>query len=320
MSHELDGHYEALDGQGDFKNLRWKVTPSMRSNYLLRRTVGKILSLIPKSQKILSVFSGIFRSLENVLRTEQQTRQYIKILESNNPKTLEFDSGYGYETEIRELDTAIKYYKELNGQNVNTLRSESGVLYKHVLKILDDLVAKDKEIRKLLDFGVCYGHIVSEVAKRFPHISSYGIDRSGLTKVFNEFLFQDLNNLHIESGDVFDLFKDTDFQKGIFFHSRTLVLLPPSFLDKLYQSVHEAGFKYILGAEQFGISWQTGKPFRLSEEKTDSVVYRNHMFLHNYPEILLRANYRIQYGKILKTNHPDPNLRIFVFLASRLND
>lgn len=307
------GEYSFSRDGTNFKACQLKPNPRMRASYLFRRTVGKTLKYTPGAEKFLELSNRVITKLQNALRTEKSVDRYLKLLATNDQNAHTFDSGYGYEDEIWEINAAIQYYNEVHK---NILFSND--LFQRLVNIISAIKEKEPSVKKFLDFGVSYGYLIAELGKTYPDIQATGIDRSKLTKIFNESLFHDIPNVQFESGDVFDTLINNDFTGGCFLHTRTLSLLPPNFITRLYKQAFDSGFKYILGAEHWGTSWQTGKPMSLSQSKQDSVLFRNHMFLHNYPEFLLRANYQIEWAEIRKAiNHPDPNLHIFIFLAKR---
>ena len=113
------------------------------------------------------------------------------------------------------------------------------------------------------------------------------MDRGLFTKLYNENLFNEIKNLEFKSVDIFDFLKnEKNAGNSVFFHMRTMPYLPPSFVSKLYKAVFAAGYKYIVGVEQVGISRVTYQDFDFSEELRPSVIFRDEMFIHNYPGLL----------------------------------
>lgn len=84
---------------------------------------------------------------------------------------------------------------------------------------------------------------------------------------------------------------------------------------KLYRAVRAAGFSYVYGTEQYGISRQTGKNFDFSFEHRASVVYRDFMYIHNYPEILKDCGFDLIRIDSIKTDHPHQDYRVLSFVA-----
>jgi hypothetical protein len=165
---------------------------------------------------------------------------------------------------------------------------------------------------------VSYGNVDAELSNRYPNVRFIGIDRSKLTKTFNEIQFASIHNLEFVAGDIFEYLSNNSFQNGIFFTSRTMMIFPKTFVEKLYGAVTRAGFKYIVGLEPVGISRQTGKPYVFSDADQPSVVYTNKMFIHNYPAILQKSGYSVLETGLIKTNNGHKDFRIIKFIGRHL--
>lgn len=229
---------------------------------------------------------------------------------------LNFDSGYGYDDELQELNVA-KYYRQqlLLGDKLE--QSESLELYDYAIKEISDFIVRNKQIKRVINFGVSFGYIDSVLAKKFPDIAFVGIDRSILTKSFNEENFGDISNLSFKAQDIFEFLKTEDFNNSLLIHIRTLTVLPEKFVADLYRSASNAGINFIAGFEQCGVSRQTNAPFNFSDAYKESVVYRTIMLIHNYPELLKRFGYNIIGSELLKTRHKDEDYRILAFKAKK---
>jgi len=228
-------------------------------------------------------------------------------------------SEYGYAGDVffNEIFTAHKYKKQIdegfNGPN------ESKSLYEHIIKESTNLLLRS-HAPYYFNFGISYAYTDAILAKEFPKTEFYGIERTDAARIYNQLYFSDIKNLRISSGDVFDLFAKQRFDGGVFFHSRTLLLLPQEFIRKLYLSVREAGFTYILATEQFGISRETGLPYEFSYDYQDSVVYRHFMYIHNWPNILKECGFDLERIDSVKTEHPHADFRILSFCAKAMNE
>jgi hypothetical protein len=226
----------------------------------------------------------------------------------------DLDSKYGYSGDVfaHEVKTALSYQNQIAKGFPNP--SESKKLYEHIIN-LSNSVLETQEIPVYLNFGVSYAYTDAILARKFSKTKFFGIERTAAAKVVNQPLTLEIKNLEMLSGDVFDLFAQRRFDGGILFHSRTLLLLPQDFVRKLYKAAHEAGFRYIIGTEQYGISRQTGKPYEFSYEYQDSVVFRSFMYIHNWPNILKDCGFELQQIESIKTDHPHADYRIMSFLA-----
>ena len=194
--------------------------------------------------------------------------------------------------------------------------SESKLIYEHIDNILTDLFSTT-EIKTFVNFGVSYAHIDSVIASKFSEINFIGIDRSILTKAFNESKFDHLRNLQFINNDIFHFLDKNKVERGVFFHTRTLCLLPKVFIERLYKAVASTKFQYIVCVEQIGISRQTFQPYQFSEEDQPSVAFRGEMFIHNYPALLKSAGFSIERSELVKTDHPHEDYHFISITAKR---
>ncbi len=308
----------AMTSPEDLSHLTMPVSIAARCNYQLRQVIAHTSNTVPGARTVLRLAQKVLTHLNNIDNAFQQTRLFsgrISVGSEPSRSALSFESGFGYTSEFRELEVAEYYRQQLIQGDWDKQKTESGDLYAAILPLLSKLLSEGMA-RDVLDFGVSYGHVDSQIAEWFPNVRFTGIDRSIMTKVFNEQYFQ-LPNLAFVAGDVFEHIDSHPWVDAVLFHMRTLVCLPQSFVEDLYAKCSRAGFKYIVGAEQCGLSWQTGKPYEFSFDEQSSVVFRNCMFIHNYPGILKQAGYRLKEARLLKTRHPDPNYRLLLFSAER---
>jgi len=68
--------------------------------------------------------------------------------------------------------------------------------------------------------------------------------------------------------------------------------------------------------EQIGVSREISKPFEFSDKPAPSLLYRNFMFIHNYPNILEETGFKPDDIELVKTNHPHGDYRILSFVAA----
>ena len=244
---------------------------------------------------------------------EAKTGRTIKIHDTQDIEDAQsFDSPFGYEDDFQELECAVKYNKQI--QAGFPTPSESKILYEKVTEHLTNIFQKES-IPVFLNFGINLAHIDNLLAEKFPEINFIGIDRSKLTKAFNETLFPPKRNLELIAGDIFELLSTRDFNGGVFFHMRTCTFLPSGFLQELYSAVRKAGFRYIVGFEPMGISRQTGMPYVFSLDRQESVAYRGHAYIHNYPNYLLENGFSVAHSELIKTGHAHEDYRIVNFVA-----
>lgn len=258
--------------------------------------------------------SYIHSRIINIRTIRENYARSLKRLSSTDKSGYDLNSEYGYAGDvfINELTTAHKYKKQID-EGFNG-PSESRRLYEHIVDVSTDLLERT-HAPCYYNFGVSYAYTDSILARKFPTVSFFGIERTDAARVYNERFFGALQNLKVQSGDVFELFEKNRFDGGVFFHSRTLLLLPQEFIRQLYVAVRKAGFEYIVGAEQYGISRQVGRAYEFSYEYQDSVVYRDFMYIHNWPNILKDCGFELQRIESITTDHPHADFRILSFEA-----
>lgn len=191
-----------------------------------------------------------------------------------------------------------------------------GVLYDKIIKTVSTLIRR-KHCPIMLNFGVCYAHVDSILAKKFPHTRFIGVDRSHLTKEFNETLFPHIQNLSFVGGDILDYIQNVSFTDAIFFHSRTLVYLPQNFVENLYKEVFSTGFKYVVGFETIGVPWGAFKPYEFSDEFQPSVAFKGPLINHNYPCLLKQAGYDVEKIDLISVKK-SYSQRVVFFVARRI--
>jgi hypothetical protein len=223
------------------------------------------------------------------------------------------DTGY---TGDHEIMTFLQYRSQLRDERSLNL-SESRVLYEKIIDTVSDVLESSIDIKTMVNFGVSYAYIDSVLARRFPQVQFVGVDRSPFTKALNEVEFSEVPNMHFFADDIFRHLKHNSYSDGLFFHSRIGLLLNRPTVENIYRTAFNAGFKLIIGFEQFGLSRETVMPFTFSLRDTGSVHFRGNMFIHNYPSLLLKAGYRLEMFEIFKTGHPAPDFRIAAFVARK---
>lgn len=305
------------------EKLALKPTSAEKSSYRFRRVLMKTAAF-PGVHGLGQALIKIGSRIENFHRLAAQQGSLFdakgKDLKRGPESASSFESGFGYEDEFVELKAAAYYRAQIEAGNLDRQKTESGALYREVIESLSSRLRKG-DIKTVLNFGVSYAHVDTQLAAAFPDVRFVGLERSKLTTTYNQNIFGDLPNVSFVASDVFDHLKANRYDDALFLHIRTLTLLPESFVDKLYGAAAEAGFADIAGFEQCGISYETHEPyaFDLDPEKP-SVNYRSGMFIHNYPGKAAKHGFDLRYAKLLKTNHPESTYRIACFRSSKTAD
>jgi len=279
--------------------------------YYIFRVCGCILSYIPCSRQALSFSQLILYNLNRANHSEVAYRLNKKKAIGGISNPVDFDSGYGYENSDEERRVALMYKAEIISGNY--LNRESPALYSHAISVLSDLVEKNN-VLQVVNFGVCYAHVDSVLAKKHNDVKFVGIDRSKAIKQLNEEEFR-FDNLSFIAGDVMDWINtQKDLSDTLFYSMRTCVLLPQEFIEKLYKRLAERNCYLIVGFEPFGLSRKTNSFYEQAECKKESVLFRDTMYLHNYMGVLYSNGYEMK-GYYIKTAHIDKDYRILSFIA-----
>ncbi len=297
-----------------YEHLTMPVTMRGWCDYQTRQTIAGMFSYMPGSGKLLQLLN----KLTNIERSRNLTSELQKAAAQAEQKAADaqtFRAGFVCEHSVREMECGEHYRQELLIGDWGKQQTESGDLYATFIPLVADLI-RSKQLQHVLNFGVSYAHIDSQLAQQFPQVQFTGVGRSPVTRYYNEQFFN-LPNLRFESADMSEVLARQDWKQSVLLHTRTLSSMIPAFTERFYRAVAKAGCEHILLAEPCGISWETGKPYVFSDTPQRSVVLRNFMYIHNYPGLLQAAGYKIHHSTLLKTHHPDPNFRLVIIAASK---
>lgn len=174
-------------------------------------------------------------------------------------------------------------------------------------QILTQILRSDPECRAVIDFGALYAKPDADVARAFPHVTVYGVDRSELIKGMNIGAFPEIENLQFIASDILEFLRGhNDLRGGLLVHALTGICILPRMIEKLYAQCAVAGIKHIALVELSGYSHQLRQFFSYSETPQPSAVFRQGMILHDYPSMLRRAGYSVQDAQLIKCPMPKP--------------
>jgi hypothetical protein len=285
------------------------------NDYVSRRVRSeqRIVAFL-RSPLIKPIARFMFRACNKLLSYEAITEQYTRVekVQSTLRNADVRSDSTGYRSSQIELGVAIGYQQEVD-QGLND-SSFSKLLYERQQRIISELLLSN-DVDKFVNFGVCYAYVDSLLAKQFPNVKFSGVDRSLLTKRYNEFIFGTSSNLSFEATDIRSFLSKEKAKNGIFFHARTATYVAKPILEDIYASARENGYRFIVGFEPFGISRITARPYDFSTSDQDSVAYLHDMIIHNYPAILDKHGYQLVHVNVLQTQHHHTDLRQLEFVA-----
>lgn len=289
-----------------------ELSKSWWARYRLYRLAGGLLSRVPGFALNLARLETLVQRLRRAAVSEHAFRQNRQSAIGRGAGASSFDSGYGYASPDEELRVARMYKGEIaSGQYV---ARESPALYAHLESALAAAIV-ERKVERVINFGVCFAHVDSLLAKRFPNVRFIGIDRSVAVCDLNRTEFT-ASNMEFVAGDIIEwIASQQDLSRTLLFHSRTAILLPESFLDTLYSKLVEKQIDMICGYEPVGLSRETNSFYQQSYDQKPSVIFRDSLYLHNYAGILNRHGYKITRLEYVKTGHVDDDVRILSFSA-----
>ena len=310
----------------NYSHLKINVSNEFKNKVKNKLPLGKLPKFyfffrILYNFKIFRKISRIIVDLENYRNINVKETQSIidkskeNYLLKNNLLGNEFESNFGYD-EFQEVKGIFHYYEQIqNNFKAPKYLTESKVLYENIIDLCSKDI-KEHNIKNFTNFGSYLSYTDSILAEKFKETKFYCADRSLYTKKINEFIYGHIKNMKFIDGDIFK-FLENKFQNSLFFSARTALIMPKFFLEKLYQSVYNAEYEYVVLFEQIGFSHETLDSYDFSDDDKPSVAYRWGMHLHNYPGILNKCGYEVLNSKLIKTDHPFEDYRFLYILAKR---
>lgn len=295
-----------------YPHLTYTPTFGARVDHRIRKILGAVFSRFYPAKAALRLSEKVTLAIRNCTVNYEPLLAKAKVSAGASPNS--FGSDFGYEDDAVELGIMMFYRSQLRNPDFENSPSESAVLYQHVLAAFEELLKRDTSIKTVLDFGVSYAHVDSVLARRHPEVRFIGCDRSELTMAINRVDFGHIPNLVLHGGDIFECM-DQQGPIDVLFHMRTACLLPADFLDQLYAKARSSGARYVLLAEQIGLSWETDSGYEFSDQQKDSTLLRWKMLIHNYPALLKKAGFKVAHSEFFGTKHANPNLKLLLIVA-----
>lgn len=225
------------------------------------------------------------------------------------------DGGGDIYDEQMVVETWWRYWRYFN--QLTEFQHNEPFVMEAILRRLSSLIERTGP-RSVIDFGALCGEIDYRLAKKFPAVEVYGVDRQEIIKRLNDAAYS-LPNMHFRGGDIIESLKVLNKAPAILTHTRTAVLCYPDFVQHLYREAYALGVDTIVGFEPSGISRDTGR-FPEYSPTDKSVAFRAVMILHNYPAMLENAGYRITKSERVPVSilhFGDPGYHLFYFEAKR---
>ncbi len=296
------------------KQIKHEVPSGFRRKLAIHLKVGEFLYRHGLLRKVFfRLGASILSIMDDYNRHCRKIGFFEKTAPSQNNTLL-----YGNISRFSDVLTTLNYASEIHDPSFGESSvGESFRLYEEQVKLLTVFFKNNKNVSKFLNFGVSYAYVDSKLASEFNSVDFFGVDLSKYNKSLNEVEFSKFGNMKFVNGDIIDFMDSTNFDGGCLFHSRICCLLPKTFIERLYKKAFDAGFNYIIGFEQFGLSTETLEPFVFSEDDTESIYWRDYMHVHNYTGIAVKSGYEIEQSFVFETGHSNPDYRVLCFVAKR---
>ena len=211
-------------------------------------------------------------------------------------------------TEEVKLWGEAKRHSELGRRwlGLGPFRYRVGLSFFLQKKITSKILRADPSCKTVVNFGALYAKPDSDLARKFPGVQFYGVDRSATIKAMNEQAFPGQPNLHFVASDMLSFLQNHDVRGGLFVHSITAFCIMPKMLEAIYAQCAASGIKHMHIIEFSGYSHQLQRFYQFEDERKPSVVHRHAFFIHDYPNMMRDAGYELAYGRLFKAPMPKP--------------
>jgi hypothetical protein len=294
-----------------------------KAKYRATRTVCGALSRLPdfpqRFGRLETKLGGKSAWLDSVIYRakrwtycEKTSRDNFGRANGDGSEGTDFGSGYGYIDEVEDRRIALFYKRESESGQYSA--RETPVLNAHLIATLNEVIASEG-IRRVVNFGCCYAYVDAELAAKHPEVQFVAIDRSPAVKTINEESFS-LPNLTFVAGDALPWIEaQPTLADTLIVHTRTMTLLPKSFVSSFYRALTVRRIAAVCGFETYGFSREINDWYEQDERDKSSVLYRDTMYLHNYVGIFAALGYHVTRLQYLKTPHVDADYRVQSFTA-----
>lgn len=201
-----------------------------------------------------------------------------------------------------------KYFDNIGVENTRLNR-----IHAIYFDAVSSILMRDNMIKNVVDFGALCGVTLHKMAKEYPEVCFYGVDRYESIKKLNESNFSG-QNIEYVSEDIKQLLCRIS-DNSLFISMRTMMFLYHHAVDDILEECRKNGIKYVLLLEGVGFSQEVGGFYQFSYEEKKPVIYRGGLIIHNYIGLLARHGYRISDARMIWYNEKTRDMRILKILA-----
>lgn len=234
--------------------------------------------------------------------------QYVAELEraEREGMTERVIDDYDPDTEVTLWHEIKKHSKIGRRFLIGPWQNNTALCFDLQVKMLKQVLRTDGRCGSVIDFGALYAKPAAEIANVFPTVQVYAVDRSERVRHLNESAFPRFSNLHFVASDIFKFMRHGNHHGGCFIHVRTGICMLPKAMEDIYALCARAGIRHIVLIELTGFSHQLRTFYEFGSERRPSAVMRQAMFIHDYPNMLKAAGYRIESADMIKSPMPKP--------------
>lgn len=288
------------------------------SNFILK-TIGRVIDFLMKKD--------LNRLGRNVTSTELTrglhfAQAHKSDVRQKGVNPVSFDSGVGYDSEDHDLAIALRYKAWVDAsQHFETEEERLGTYFYFSINNTAAFLKEHSYIKKVINFGACYGIMEDGIASRCPNVKVMGVDRAVAIKNFNDSLFN-RDNLEFIAADIQDVInREGDLSNTLFMFMRTAFIFSEGFMTNLFKLLGEKNIAAIVGIEPFGYIFSEGHVYKFSEQYQQSKEQRGGMMVHNYPYLCKLSGLNVIEQKYFlpMTRHGDftDANRTYCFIACR---
>ncbi len=233
----------------------------------------------------------------NIVNLEAELEHALKTKTTSRPKGQAKD-GYN-DASIRTYWNLLWYYMASLGKFQH---GWSALNYRYQ-ELIGGMIDMAPEIESVINFGVFCAMPDYYLAKKFPNVSFYGVDRDLITNDLNENAFP-APNLKFLADNITDCLPQlaSKSRPSLLFHARTTTLCYPEFVRQFYGQCAKVGVRYIALWENNSLSRSTLR-YHSFDDLERPVPYCQQMFIHNYKSLLEQAGYEIILTEHRTSNH-----------------
>jgi hypothetical protein len=251
-----------------------------------------------EGRQVLAETVTILEGQPNVVERRRQIRTWSEQLQ-DAIENRTVDGG-----ELANMGASIRYTRpdrvkdfyeahRVECVEANKYRTVSGHTNHVMFAEVEKLLAANPNLRKVINYGTLCGIREYELSERYPDIVWAGYDISELATEWNRDAYA-RNNLLFDS-DFEAMLAKLEKLPGdaLLVHCRTMDIMLPEAVRRVYRACRESGVQKIMTAEYFSRSLPTLLYPDFAADPVDTVHWDGILVMHNYAKLFPETGYRI---------------------------